>query len=501
MSKKRDENIKQILDHYGVDYSDLGLITYSYALRHIFKYVYYNDMDSQFYFNFSINKNDKMLSREKRIDGKSKRYRTIILSEFTRCGMITLHRGAMWGYNINTYSDNKHMAEEYRLNKSVYSYYNTLTNKTKELFTGVTDKFAIVDEETLKQININAAEMMKKTRDEMEFELIDTLNNTLIVIPKDKTKLYYNLVDAPKIAWYNHDAPDTTISAKTGRIFHPMASLGKQYRQYMTLKVNGRKFPLKCVDLKSSQPLLLTSIIDDEQYKNIVINDDIYDWLVSKVRDTQYVSKNNGRVRTLEEVINLEAFLHKKMHRGKYKSPLTRDGMKVQFMRFVGSNRRLPIIDSILEQHLPEFYAKVQKLKKELNEANFVKDKQGEYARKELIIKKKDGSEYKKYVKVYKDRCDKIFLTTLLQQIESDIFISTWEEYSDMTIPLHDCLYFPFDHTNKRIKNIEPKIIKSLEAKFAEYGITGYQLVCDIEAGKYDHRALPNLMAACGDIC
>lgn len=491
----RDKLIKSILDHYNVDYNTISLGVYTYAIRYIMKYAQHNEDDKQYYFNFSV-KNDRILGKRKKTIDSNKNYRTIILDELQRCRMIKLHRKSMFGVNNTTYMDNKHMAEEYRLNKSVYAYISDLTNKQKSLVIGIDENFKIIDEELLKKINEDMAELSKKTRLEMENELCETLKHTEIVIPKEKKAMYFNLIDAPKIGWYNYETPDTTVSSKTGRIFHPMANLRKVYRQYMTLKVNGRKFPLKCIDLKSSQPLLLTTMTKCEKYKDIVINNDIYDWLVDKAKDTVYVS-SNGKKRNLTSVIKLEEFLYKKIGR-KYVSPLTREGMKVQFMRFVGSNRRLPIIDAILEQHLPEFYTEIVAQKKELNEGNYLKDEEGEYIRKALEVKKKDGTTYVKNIKVYKDRCDKNYITTVLQQIESDIFISVWEDYSDMTIPLHDCLYFPYDHTNKRIKNMEPKIIKSLEAKFNEFGITGYQLVCQLEAGKYDDMCHTNVLARIG---
>lgn len=483
---KRDKIFKDLLDHYNVDYSKINLFYFSFALRTIIKNAKVSDDDGQFYFNFSI-KEDSILDKTKRINNKHRTYRSIIIEEFINCKLIKLHMSARYGVSKCGNRDNKHLAEVYRLNKSVLCTLEDMKNKKDVI--GIDKSFNIIDESIINELYNK--DMEKKTRLQMEAELCDTLKRTKIEIPKDLRDKFYNIIDAPKIAYYNYETPTTTVSTKTGRIFHPMANLQKLYRQYMTMQVNGRKFPLKCVDLKSSQPLLLTSVINDEKYADIVKNQDIYDWLVEMASKTTYTFKNGDK--TIEECIEIEKAQHDKTLSGSYKSPLTRDGMKVQFMRFVGSNKKLMIIDQILEQHLPEFYTSVTELKKKLDSDNYIKDENGDYLKESRIITKKDGKTYTKKIKVYKQPHEKVYLTTILQQIESDIFIGVWEQFSDMSIPLHDCLYFPYDASGRKIKNIEPKILKALADKFEEYGIDGYDLVCEIEAGKYppiDYRAI-----------
>lgn len=473
MSKKRDLIFKKLFDKFDVDYDKLSLLEFSYALRYLFKYARINE-DGEYVSNFFISKENKILNHWK---GKE-RYRSIIISELENKKMIKKIHGNMFGEN------NIHKCEQFRINKSVYAEFDSLTTKQKGLILGIDENFNIIDDDIMAEIIEKARLLSEKTRADMELELVETLKQTKIVIPKELKQSFFNFVDAPKIAWYNHDAPSTSISAKCGRIFHPMTQLDKRYRKFMTMMVNGRRFPLKCIDLKSSQPLLLTTIIEDEAYENIVKNSDIYDFLVEKAHETVYTFKKGKKVRnrTFEECMDVEERMFNMTYCDcKYKRPDTRDGMKIQFMRFVGSNRRLMIIDQILEQHLPEFYAKCVAKKKELDNANFIVDENGEYVREERTVKMRNGKGYVKNVKVYKSKNEKVYLTTILQQIESDIFISVWEKYSDMSIPLHDSIYFPYDESGRKIKNMEKPIMKALIAKFEEYGIDGYDLVGKIE--------------------
>lgn len=482
---KREKLFHDLFTEYNVDYDLINFHVFAYALRLIIKYSK-EEEDGQYYFNFHITDNDTVLNNRKRVNNQQRHYRAIIIEELIRSGMVKKVKSAMYGRNYTTQGDNIPMCELFRLNSSVYYKYLSLKEKDKLNIMGLTKDFEFEQDDIFKKKIENMKKEMEISFDEKVEVLKTNLkeNISFDLTTSVKTELLKTPYHVTRIAEWKAGNINCTISEKTGRYTHTFATLPRKVRSITQMKMKGRYFPLKCIDLKSSQPLLLTTLINDPQYSNIVKNEDIYDYLISKLEETTYIfgEGKRKRERTLDQVILMEKRQFK-IYCGfdGYKDPRTRDGMKAQFMRFVASNRKLPLIDNIICQHLPNFYEQVQTLKTRLNANNYITDNEGNYITEEKLISCKNGKEYTKNVKIYKDKKEKVFITTLLQKIESDIFIKTWEEFYDCTIPLHDSIYFPYDASGKKIKNYETKIMKSLQAKFEALGIDGFNLTCKLE--------------------
>lgn len=302
---------------------------------------------------------------------------------------------------------------------------------------------AIKPSKELNSIETNLLNTLKSTKLDISIEDIQLIES----LPEAKRNSYWNRL----LAYHNADhwVSESTLSC---RLYSSFASLPTILRKKVKiLDPNTKTYcSLGSIDLKAAQPFLLSYVpeLQDDDYNDIIRNNDIYNWCISKLDQTKIPdiivdkSKKNGK---------------------EYKS---RAWMKVEFYRFIFTSTSYhSVVDYILEQHLPDFFEKVKKYKKAMIHDSYLRDNDGNIMYNTVM--NKGGKAIKSKMK----KENSTNLATILQSIEASIFIPVWCEYSKSTIPLHDSLYFPI---NTRI-DYRSKIIKALHSLMSMYGYSGYQ--------------------------
>lgn len=236
-----------------------------------------------------------------------------------------------------------------------------------------------------------------------------------------KAKLYLLMVND-----INYNNIFVIVGEKSKRVFTNFTCMKKELRQFCTL--NGKK--LMSVDMKSSVPYIFASTIlkdnqDNKEIKeffDIVTNRDIYKWVLDEL------SKVDKNVYTKQVEVTKEDEVTKKKYKTFDKETITlleRADVKPEFMSFIYSGRR--------SSH-GFYWLFKEKFPTVLNILNSYK----------------------------KDMASKLMTE------ESDIFIPVCRANKNISLSVHDSLYFTEE--DKEV------IVKALDERLAKKGYFGYEL-------------------------
>jgi len=223
--------------------------------------------------------------------------------------------------------------------------------------------------------------------------------------------------------------------SNNGRIYSPFILAKSELRPYVYYEKYGRKTYFDILDMDSAQPTLLSNALKHvkSKYHNIIKNEDIYTYLIDKLKETETETE-------YYDTVQVESRENKYITTKYPIETLTRDKVKVLFYkslfsRFTSRNS----INALLKKLFPEIVLASKQLTKDLR----VKDN--------LNKKVSDGS----------------IFSTYLQTLESDLFNEVSKRAvaeNIVVIPLYDGLaYLP--QQAEELNGIIKDVFKTLTYK------------------------------------
>ena len=366
-----------------------------------------SDLSGKRYFTLSTKDKRGTFGTVRDKDGSKKDTCTVLMRELQEIGMIKL---------ISKHNSLIRKAALYQITDL---FFTTLFPHKQDVIDLFSLKFTTNPETGTVTVELKKSEEKNEPKTEKEIKVENTLQSLKINFDQsylDSFTTWTATASVSKISQSMSQVEDfqeqnfwTSESSKSGRIYHSYCNLPKTVRPYTQMSYNGKLWDLKEIDLCSAQAYLLQTILNNQEYSDLITGStlypDIYMYLYSKLGTTEIQNKNL-------DPSNIKS----------------RDDMKKDFFAFLYSSKRhSSCSDYIFEQHNPELYQDILKIRKQF-------------------------------------KSEETTLASCLQSKEVDLFYPIYSELSDRAIILHDSLHYIND------PETEAEIINRLQSRILELG-------------------------------